>query len=220
MWLFTPIGFFSATIAVPGSKSYQDLPLPESATRDENRVPHVMVRARVYDDLNNLAFVVKDLFGYEPEVYALKHHDYPYRIVIPREHWAAVVGNLASGINYPNFKNAVTAKQGPERHDLYMRVWSDLYRAEDDLERMKDRRRKVRNGERQGSLEWATPGRRRSRGPEDDPRSDSDMAALYDGLEPGSSAWYSMLASTEPEPVDPPRQRRKPRKKKGRKSSK
>jgi hypothetical protein len=200
--------------------------LPDDATRDHNPVVYVMVRGRVYDDLNNLAFVVKDAFGYEPEVYALRGHDYPYRIVIPRAHWALVVGNLASGIDYPNFKSAVTKKQGTDRHDLYMRVWSTMNGAELELERMRERRKKRPPPGPQGALDWASPGRPRDRYAEPDPRSDDDMAALYDGVEPGSSAWYDMLAHAEDAAVtlDPPkpkpkRRRQKPAKKRGKKAN-
>jgi hypothetical protein len=219
MWLFTPIGFFSATVVEPKSPSYRDLPLPNDATRKDDPVVYVMVRARVYDDLNNLAFKVQELLGYEPEVYALKHHDYPYRIVIQRAHWAQVVGNLASGVDYPNFKSAVTRRQGMARHDLYMRVWSALYGAEEELDRIKARRKKQAERNRQGTLDWASPAPSHSL----DPRSDSDMEAMY----AGSPALYDLLAQTEDAAVvmDPPkpeprRRRQKPRKKKGRKSAK
>jgi len=54
-----------------------------------------------------------------------RHADYLYRAVIPRERVAQRLGEMASAISYPNFKNTVS---DPERHDAYMDIWSTMYR--------------------------------------------------------------------------------------------
>jgi hypothetical protein len=59
--------------------------------------------------------------------------DYPYRIYVNQSAWAEVMAEMATGIDYPNFKESVMKSQGPERAHLYSRVWSILYGAEERL---------------------------------------------------------------------------------------
>jgi hypothetical protein len=162
MWMFTEIGFFSAVAADPKRV--------EGLSSDRR---WVMVRARVREDLVNLVDLLVQMSGMHlcqlpkypetqlsywkappqamPEILAWKNRDYPYRIIIVREIWAEVCEHLASEIDYTNFKDRVTAKQGYPRHDLYMGVWSTMNRAEQKLTAKKD----PRGGKGQESFGWS-----------------------------------------------------------------
>lgn len=111
MWLCTTTGFYSAV----AHKNEKDL---------------LVVRSRVLQDSEALAaWTNLRRLGEDPEVVevvAYQQSDYPWRVIIRRTEWAAFVAAEATSIDYTNYKNAVTAKQGRERHDIYSRVWSAL----------------------------------------------------------------------------------------------
>jgi len=159
---------------------------------------HIMVRARVYDDLVRLVAEHQTRgFGSEPEIFALKGHDYPYRIVIPQVEWIALAARLAEMVDYSNFKNAVTDKaatriEGDARHDLYMKIWGVMHGAEDWLKRRVSDLRRPRP--RQGGLGfWQSPGLYHG-----DPRSDAEMRANY---EP-ARGWEAWLSDEEREAIE------------------
>lgn len=188
MWMFTPIGFFSATLTNP---KYKELP-------KEQQTGHIMVRARVRDDLVRLIeehqrMGYSSLPGKAPEILALPGHDYPYRIVITHMEWTALVSHLASRIDYSNFKNAVeeratTRSEGTARHDLYLKVWSVMNRAEEWL---RDRAKKIRTQRPLSFSQWTTP-----QSFESDPRSHRDLSAQYNGR-----GWDEWLAEDEADAV-------------------
>lgn len=126
MWIFTTIGFFSATLTNP---TYKELPKRQQKN-------HIMVRARVREDLVRLVDLHENVVCEKrPKILELATHDYPYRIVIPISAWVTLVSHLAGAIHYSNFKSAVeTASsdkfEGRARHDLYMRVWGIMNQAE------------------------------------------------------------------------------------------
>ncbi len=113
MWLFTDEGFFSAV-----------------AHRDVENA--LMVRARVRADLVNLT---KRLGVSEDEISDVFPSDYPYRLVVPRVLFVEMISDMLLNLDYDNFKNVVTQKQGRARHDLYMKVWSTMADAEGFLAR-------------------------------------------------------------------------------------
>jgi len=169
MWLFTPLGFFSATLT---TQRYKELP-------PEQRHGHIMVRARVREDLERLIERYRQLPPLpvegrrEPEILALPGHDYPYRIVMPRAEWTTLAAALAHDIDYSNFKNAVerkapTAEEGHARHDLYMKVWRVMNGAERWL---RDHVTKSKSRRQGGFSYWQQS--------VCDPRSDADMQAMY-----------------------------------------
>jgi len=208
MWLFTTIGFFSATLT---NKSYRELP-------KKQQTGHIMVRARVRDDLERLVELHMDAVPptphYKaPEILALPGHDYPYRIVVPHKDWVHLATRLAEMIDYSNFKSAVDkalpGEEGYARHDLYMKVWSVMNGAERWLKQRVERT-KVRD-KGQGYLAfWA-----RSRGYLDDPRTDEEMNTHY-----SDRGWEEWLEEDERAAIvmDPPKPKRR-RGKKGRKAS-
>ena len=103
MWLFTTDGFFSAV-----------------AHRDDPET--ILVRARVRED----ALRLQEAIG-QGEVTETPDADYRYRVLLPRETWSAYLAAAGDTIDYPNFKNAVAARQGADRARVYAGVWSVMF---------------------------------------------------------------------------------------------
>lgn len=101
MWLMTTTGFFS-TIAMSDGK-------------------RVMVRARKRADLVALLRRV----GAANRIHRTEKADYLYRVFTTIRRWMKWVAILAADIDYPNFKDAIKAKN-PERAALYGKVWTTL----------------------------------------------------------------------------------------------
>jgi hypothetical protein len=145
MWVFTEIGFFSVVsydenraptnekkfereyLDSKSKKSWWSFDFPKFKKAAEN--PKVMVRARVRADLEALL----DYFPEKVEITEWKARDYPYRVIVLQDWWAAAISELSEEIGYTNFKNRVTETQGHERHMLYMSVWSAMHSAESKL---------------------------------------------------------------------------------------
>lgn len=108
MWLVTTRGFYSVVA-------------------DHHEDGHVLVRARVREDLEALADLIPGL-----DVEETPERDYRFRASVPRELWAAAAVALADEIDYPNFKNAVAERQGSERAGTYGRVWWTLLDLQED----------------------------------------------------------------------------------------
>lgn len=109
MWLFTNIGFFSA-VQKPGTD-------------------FLTVRARVKQDLENLRQ------NYLPQLSATQAKggtDYPWRATVSHADFAAALGKIAMDIDYSNYKNEVTARQGKVRASRYGKVWQALYDMPED----------------------------------------------------------------------------------------
>ena len=105
MWIFTTIGFFSVV-----------------AHADEPRT--LIVRARARADLDNLRREhLPDL-----EIVEDGGTDYAFRAFVNRDEWEHAAQQMANAIDYPNFKDAVIAKQGFERAGFYVEVWEVMQR--------------------------------------------------------------------------------------------
>ena len=103
--MFTTIGFFSVV-----------------AHSDEPRT--VIVRARAREDLDNLRREhLPDL-----EIVENGGTDYAFRAFVSRDEWEHAAQQMAADIDYPNFKDAVAARQGYARADVYHDVWATMYR--------------------------------------------------------------------------------------------
>jgi hypothetical protein len=105
MWLITPVGFFSI-VRKPGDLAAGTL----------------TVRARSREDLEALAATLPSL----GPIADRGGTDYPYRARVPRDALAEAFAAMLRGIDYPNFKDVVAARQGPERAATYGEVWSTL----------------------------------------------------------------------------------------------
>lgn len=104
MWVLTTQGFYSAV-----------------ARRDEPDT--VIVRARTREDIEALS---RQIPGIEP--FEDPAADYRHRAVVSRAEWVAAVAQLASDIDYDNFKDEVAERQGSRRASLYGQVWGVLRR--------------------------------------------------------------------------------------------
>lgn len=105
MWLATTRGFYSAV-------------------EDWDNPKVIRVRARVRADLERLDDLVKG--GVRHRIERDAQADYLYRVELTRAEWMRVCALLATELDYPNFKNAVTARQGGWRASVYHRVWAVL----------------------------------------------------------------------------------------------
>ena|SRR5581483_10783196 len=102
MWLFTTQGFYSVV----------------AHRRDPDRL---LVRARAREDLEALRDQIPNL-----RISSDRTADYRWRAVVTRGEWIAAVAQLATEIDYDNFKSAVAARQGAKRERLYARVWAEM----------------------------------------------------------------------------------------------
>lgn len=108
MWVLTPLGFFSIV-----------------AHRQKPRV--LLVRARVEADLKAFA---RRLPKPKPKLLRTPTADYPFRLEADRDVVGELLASLTAELAYPNFKNEVARRQGPERSALYHEVWETLQRLE------------------------------------------------------------------------------------------
>ncbi|MBK8293920.1 MAG: hypothetical protein IPK93_03760 [Solirubrobacterales bacterium] len=84
------------------------------------------IRGRVRGDMDNL-LKLEPLKHYAEAIQESDLGDYRFRVYVSRDDWIMAAALLAEEINYPNFKDEVKRKQGPERAGTYLEVWSDLY---------------------------------------------------------------------------------------------
>lgn len=106
MWILTSFGFFSVVRK------------PEDVEGDM-----LTIRGRVLSDLENL----RD--AYLPNASPISEHrqaDYRYRFRAPASDFGDAMSRIAQDIDYDNFKDAVLARQGWTRHDIYLTVWTSL----------------------------------------------------------------------------------------------
>lgn len=132
MWLFTRIGFFSATCARKDARNYSSPVTPH----------RVMVRVRDVEHLKNLqAFIAAKKDALSPEtveafmdakIKVTRNTDYIARVFVPKTAWAEVLHELTLDTDYDNFKNSVMRKMGAcdYEHALHQ-VWSTMYRVQE-----------------------------------------------------------------------------------------
>ena len=119
MWVFTTDGFFSAV------EHWDDEAL-------------VMIRARDKHDLLHLRMTLTSLHPKHRDV-QIEHTptgDYEWRLTVSKASWANYLTEAALEIDYYNFKDAVKFKQGTERANIYMGVWSVMRRLQDGVDWM------------------------------------------------------------------------------------
>ena len=103
MWLMTQIGFFSI--------------VDKTAQQSEGLLT---IRARCASDL--LALIALYLPESSP-IEISEHTDYRYRIRAPRELTAAAIAQLVLGIDYANFKQRISERQGGMRTKICHEIW-------------------------------------------------------------------------------------------------
>jgi hypothetical protein len=119
MWIFTQYGFYSIASASR----------PDGSIDDQS----VMVRARCGAHLRSLqkrfpALAVGDILEWP-------NRDYRYRLIISKQFWATIMGELAQEQKWSNFKDEAAKYQGTSGrayvqalHD----VWAVMYRLQQD----------------------------------------------------------------------------------------
>ena len=105
MWVFTTTGFFSAV-----------------AHRDHPSV--MLVRARRKSHLK--------LHFPHAEIIELDNSDYPWRIQITKQEFAAWLADEVSRIDYPNFKAAIS--RSVDGHHKYTSACHDVWRTMQSIE--------------------------------------------------------------------------------------
>ena len=107
MWLFTTIGFFSVV-----------------AHRDD--ADTLLIRARVRGDLDALRV------HHLPDIEILEDAgtDYAFRAMVSRDEWEYAAQQMVRDIDYPNFKQAVSERQGPDRAHAYYEIWRVMHRVQ------------------------------------------------------------------------------------------
>ncbi len=111
MWTFTPQGFYSVV----------------AHRRDPDKL---LVRARARADLEALREQIPIL-----RITTDDQADYRHRAVVTRAEWVAALAQLASDIDYDNFKSAVANRQGCERSRVYQHIWGELLSLQREDER-------------------------------------------------------------------------------------
>ena len=103
MWLFTTFGFFSV-VQKPGETD-------------------LTVRSRVRSDLERLRKQYLSTLG---PVVEHGGTDYQYRAKVSHDALAEAMAKIVKDIDYGNFKDSVSQRQGGTRHDAYAGVWDVL----------------------------------------------------------------------------------------------
>lgn len=106
MWVATPRGFYSAV-----------------AHRDKKDM--MLIRARSWADLDNLATLAKIHHQPVGRITQSMKADYPWRLNCTRLVWQVLLMVMADEIDYDNFKTKV-AETNEDRADTYHRVWATL----------------------------------------------------------------------------------------------
>ncbi len=102
MWVFTKVGFFSAT-EIPDGR--------------------IQVRARVRRDLEKLKKTYLPTMG---KIKATPRNDYPYRAFVTKDEWAGALWEIGRDIDYNNFKDEIFYTDGIARELVYHKVWAAL----------------------------------------------------------------------------------------------
>jgi len=110
MWIFTRYGFFSFVCPIQYDGSIE--------------LEKVAIRARSEDHLRRLQGRFPDLAA--DKIISTPGGDYPYRIILSKDRWAQIIGELALEVDWTNFRNEVAAHQGPDGQ-YYLEAIHDVW---------------------------------------------------------------------------------------------
>jgi hypothetical protein len=114
MWLFTTDGFFSTVI-------------------DKQEPGRMLIRARCEKDIQNLYDRYRKVCPSMREPTSDDNRDYRYRLSISKRDWVKLVAELASNVDYPNFKTAVHQRRDQENKNRpYLQIWSTMHAVQID----------------------------------------------------------------------------------------
>jgi hypothetical protein len=123
MWLFTRYGFYSVACA-----DKKDGSLDPS---------NMMVRARRKSHLQALQKRFTQLAA--ADIVMLPGRDYKYRLIVAKDSWIKIVGELASEQTWSNFKNEAARFGGAENSD-YVHALHKVWAIMNDLQRGEPKR--------------------------------------------------------------------------------
>jgi hypothetical protein len=107
MWIASTIGWFSVV-------------------RDRERKGRVLVRARAKADIDNLYRRFGRKYKMTPPR-SDESRDYRWRLGMRKRDWVKAIGQIASEIDYTNFKSAVHDRPDQaNKHSAYLSVWSAM----------------------------------------------------------------------------------------------
>ncbi len=131
MWIFTRYGFYSAACA----------------KRDGALDPQtVMIRARCIDHLKSLQRRFPAIA--DAEILSFAGTDYRYRLIVSKDIWIGIVGELAREQEWSNFKNEAARFQGAAGTDYVHalhKVWSVMNQLQEDTGARPGSRRRQEN---------------------------------------------------------------------------
>ena len=115
MWLMTTYGFFSVA-------------------QSQHKPSLLMVRARTKKHLKNLKKRFTQL--HHCRIKKTQLIDYRFRIFVKRKVWIKISAELASEIDYSNFKNQVKEVSNDQRYlNALHTVWSTMFDLQEPLSR-------------------------------------------------------------------------------------
>jgi len=132
MWIFTRFGFFSCTC-----------PRESESLLARVDTSRIQIRSRTKAHLESLVAAYIEPFFTEaregtPEIVHTPERDYPWRVFVRKDVFAAVMDHLALDLDYDNFKSEAMFLAGDSR-DPYIQslhsVWDRLYRITPSEER-------------------------------------------------------------------------------------
>lgn len=83
----------------------------------------LLVRARIKGDLETL-------LGENTKVFSTPDNDYRFRAIVSKKQFAQVMKSRIENIDYKNFKDSVESDQ---RHNVYLGVWTVMYKFQEKL---------------------------------------------------------------------------------------
>jgi hypothetical protein len=117
MWIACVDGFFSTVI-------------------DKIEPGRMLIRARCEKDIKNLYDRYRDKCPSMREPTSDDSRDYRYRLSVSKRDWVKLVAELASNVDYPNFKTAVHQLPDQENKNRpYLEIWSIMHDVQLDEER-------------------------------------------------------------------------------------
>jgi hypothetical protein len=112
MWLFTADGFFSTVI-------------------DKMEPGRMLIRARCERDIQSLYGRFKAKCPSMRKPTSDETRDYRWRLSIGKRDWVKLAAELASEVDYPNFKSAVHRKPDQRNKSrAYAEVWATMHRVQ------------------------------------------------------------------------------------------
>jgi hypothetical protein len=122
MWLFCTDGFFSTV-------------------KDQQEPGRMLIRARCEKDIRNLYDRYRKTCPSMRKPTTDETRDYRYRLSISKRDWVKLAAELASEVDYPNFKSAVHRRRDQaNKGQAYAEVWATMHRLQVEAAELRPKR--------------------------------------------------------------------------------